>query len=85
MAGEYSTLLDNNFMSHFSGHFRGQKSRGPLKMSLEMGHKVIVPTKKNYVPQFLKQQDINSYLVPDIKIICHCNTFLYHKFKSKDE
>ncbi len=32
-------------------------------MSLEMAHKVIVPQKKNYVPQFLKQRDINSYKV----------------------
>jgi hypothetical protein len=61
-------------MSHFSGHFEGastfltpklslagQKSLGPLKMSLEMAHKVIVPPKKNYIPQFLKQRDINSY------------------------
>ncbi len=64
---------DNNFLSHFSGHFegastfltpklsRGQKSLGPLKMSLEMAQKVIVPQKKNYVPHFLKQRDINSY------------------------
>jgi hypothetical protein len=29
-------------------------------MSLEMAHKVIVPQKKNYVPQFLKQRDINT-------------------------
>ena len=28
-----------------------------------MAHKVIVPQKKNYVPQFLKQRDINSYYV----------------------
>ncbi len=40
---------------------RGQTSLGPLKMSLEMAHKVIVPPKKNYIPQFLKQRDINSY------------------------
>ena len=33
-------------------------------MSLEMAKKVIVPQKKNYVPQFLKQQDINSYYIP---------------------
>ena len=26
-----------------------------------MAHKVIVPQKKNYVPQFLKLRDINSY------------------------
>jgi hypothetical protein len=31
-------------------------------MSLEMAQKVIVPQKKNYVPQFLKQRDINSYM-----------------------
>ncbi len=68
----------NNFLSHFSGHFegastflrardnlRGQKSLGPLKMSLEMAQKVIVPQKNNYVPQFLKQRDINSYLRPN--------------------
>jgi hypothetical protein len=30
-------------------------------MSLEMAHKVIVPPTKNYIPQFLKQRDINSY------------------------
>ncbi len=30
-------------------------------MSLEMAQKVIVPQKKNYVPQFLKQRDINIY------------------------
>ena len=28
-----------------------------------MAQKVIVPQKKNYVPQFLKQRDINSYLI----------------------
>jgi hypothetical protein len=44
--------------------FKKQKSLGPLKMSLEMAHKVIVPQKKNYVPQFLKQRDINSYKEP---------------------
>jgi hypothetical protein len=42
-------------------NLRGQKSLGPLKMSLEMAHKVILPPKKNYIPQFLKQRDINSY------------------------
>jgi len=30
-------------------------------MSLEMAHKVILPPQKNYIPQFLKQRDINSY------------------------
>ncbi len=38
-------------------------SLGPLKMSLEMAHKVIVPPKKNYIPQFLKQRDINRYYI----------------------
>jgi hypothetical protein len=28
-----------------------------------MAHKVILPPKKNYIPQFLKQRDINSYYV----------------------
>jgi hypothetical protein len=31
--------------------FRGQKSRGPLKMSREMAHKVIVPQKKKIMSQ----------------------------------
>jgi hypothetical protein len=30
-------------------------------MPLEMAHKVILPPKKNYIPQFLKQRDVNSY------------------------
>jgi hypothetical protein len=46
-----SFFWDNNFLSHFSGHFEGAstfltpklKSLGPLKMSLEMAQKVIVP------------------------------------------
>jgi hypothetical protein len=33
-------------------------------MSLEMAHKVIFPPQKNYIPQFLKQRDINSYSAP---------------------
>jgi hypothetical protein len=35
-------------------------------MSLKMAHKVILPPKKNYIPQFLKQRDINSYLLIDL-------------------
>jgi hypothetical protein len=38
-------------------------------MSLEMAQKVIVPQKKNYVPQFLKQRDINSYYAPEAHIM----------------
>jgi hypothetical protein len=36
-------------------------------MSLEMAHKVILPPKKNYIPQFLKQRDINSYKLLDFR------------------
>ncbi len=49
---KYWTARDN---------LRGRKSLGPLKMSLEMARKVIVPPKKNYIPQFLKQRNINSF------------------------
>ncbi len=31
-------------------------------MSGEMAQKVIVPKKKNYVPNFLKQQDIGNFM-----------------------
>jgi hypothetical protein len=53
-------------MSHLSGHFEGASTFLTPKLSFarEMAHKVIVPTKKIYVPQFLKQRDIkdiNSY------------------------
>jgi hypothetical protein len=34
-------------------NLRGQKSLGPLKMSLKMAHKVIVPQKKNMSRSFL--------------------------------
>jgi hypothetical protein len=37
-------------------------------MSLEMAHKVILPPKKNYIPQFLKQRDINSYCAAGMRI-----------------
>jgi hypothetical protein len=40
-------------------------------MSLEMAHKVILPPKKNYIPQFLKQRDINSYKSPSYNLIEH--------------
>jgi hypothetical protein len=38
-------------------------------MSLEMAHKVILPPKKNYIPQFLKQRDINSYFIEGLVIV----------------
>ncbi len=34
-----------------------------------MAHKVIVPPKKNYIPQFLKQRDINSYSVRESEFL----------------
>jgi hypothetical protein len=37
-------------------------------MSLETAQKIIVPQKKNYVPHFLKQRDINSYFPCTIKM-----------------
>jgi hypothetical protein len=37
-------------------------------MSLEMAHKVILPPKKNYIPQFLKQRDINSYIASVVQL-----------------
>jgi hypothetical protein len=71
---------DNNFLSHFSGHFEGASTFLTPKLSLAAPgtiygvKKVLAPSKcpskrlkkllyKNYVPQFLKQRDINSFLV----------------------
>jgi hypothetical protein len=64
-------------MSHFSGHFEGAstfltprlsraQSLGPLKMSLEMAHKVIVPQKKIMSLSFLNSGTliVNSYGQP---------------------
>ena len=44
------------------GQVRGQKSRGPLKMSREMAKKVIVSKKTNYVPNFLRQWNICNFM-----------------------
>ena len=62
---------------HFSDccardNLRGQKSLGPLKMSLKMAHKVIVPPKKNYVPKFLKQRDIGNFMYPSAVVYRCC-------------
>jgi hypothetical protein len=59
----------------FFDPWRGQKSLGPLKMSREMAHKVMVPQKNNYVPQFLKQRYINSYLLFSY-FITYIHTFI---------
>ncbi len=84
---QHTTTVHNSTRDNL----RGQKSLGPLKMSLEMAHKVIVPP-KNYVPQFLKQRDINSYKHMTFGVICQsfnnaifCSTFhcylLYADFR----
>ena len=62
-------------------------------MSLETAQKVIVPQKKNYVPQFLKQRDINSYyvLLPYIIYVMEsgrfsqCPAFLSRTAKQRDK
>ena len=59
-------------MSRARDNLRGQKSLGPLKMSLEMAHKVIVPPKKNYVPKFLKQRDIGNFMYQSAVVYCCC-------------
>ncbi len=59
-------------MSCARDNLRGQKSLGPLKMSLEMAHKVIVPPKKNYVPKFLKQLDIGNFMYQSAVVYCCC-------------
>jgi hypothetical protein len=37
-----------------------------------MAHKVIVPPKKNYVPKFLKQRDIDNFMYQSAVIYCCC-------------
>jgi hypothetical protein len=58
-------------------------------MSLEMAHKVILPPKKNYIPQFLKQRDINSYYIGivECRIFCKQKTssFTFYPFKPGGE
>jgi hypothetical protein len=44
-------------MSHFSRHFERAKTFLTPKDNLGV--------KKNYVPQFLKQRDINSYFIKE--------------------
>jgi hypothetical protein len=43
----------------YSGQFRGQKSIGPLEISLEIAHYVVCPHKNN-IPHFQNQRCINS-------------------------
>jgi hypothetical protein len=52
-------------------------------MSLEMAHKVILPPKKNYIPQFLKQRDINSYYIPKTyDRVPYCKTVRHRNYVS---
>jgi hypothetical protein len=44
-------------------NLEGQKSPGPLKISLKMAHKVICPQKNN-LPHFQNQEYINSSVDP---------------------
>jgi hypothetical protein len=44
------------------GQFRGQKSRGPLKISRKMAHKVICPKTKNNLPNFQNQRCIGIFM-----------------------
>jgi hypothetical protein len=46
-------IFQTPISSHYPLPLRGQKSLGPLKMSLEMTHKVIVPQKKIMSRSFL--------------------------------
>ncbi len=44
-----------------SGQFKGSKKSSPPQNVPRHGSKSYCPAKKKYVPQFLKQRDINSY------------------------
>jgi hypothetical protein len=50
-------------MSHFKGHFEGAKTFLTLSIvpSAARENLGVKKVEKNYVPQFLKQRDINSY------------------------
>jgi hypothetical protein len=61
--GASTFLTPKNCPSLRSGQFRGQKSLGPLEISLEMAHYVVCPQKKNYILHFQNQRCINSYKV----------------------
>jgi hypothetical protein len=73
MMGTMRVILTINvpLFKKLRDNLRGQKSLGPLKMSLEMAHKVIVP-QKNYVPKFLKQRDIGNFMYMSAVVYCCC-------------
>ncbi len=62
---------------------RGPRLFWPLKMSLEMAQKVVVPQKKNYVPQFLKQRDINSYYTNLLRFLERSIIFCFLSLSAK--
>jgi hypothetical protein len=59
-------------MSHFEGHFEGVKkveapSKCPEKWLIKL-----LSHKKNYIPKFLKQQDIGNFMYPSVVVYCCC-------------
>jgi hypothetical protein len=44
--GPFQGIFREDFFDLRSGQFRGQKSLGPLEISLEMAHYVVCPQKK---------------------------------------
>ncbi len=64
-------------MSHFKGHFEGAKTF----LTFFFCARDNLGVKKNYVPQFLKQRDINSYTAtvpcPTLLVLLLKNTLTY--------
>ncbi len=56
--------IDPDSLKMRSGQFKGSKKSWPPQNVPRNGSESYCPTKKNYVPQFLKQWDINSYFIP---------------------
>jgi hypothetical protein len=56
-------LLTPNLSLAAPGQFKGSKKSWPPQNVPQNGSKRYCPAKKNYVPQFLKQRDINSYFI----------------------
>jgi hypothetical protein len=56
-------------MSNLRDNLRGQKSLGPLKMSLEMAHKVIVPQKKIMSRSFLNSGTLIVKRCPSVRFL----------------
>ncbi len=67
----FNTLWDIIFLRE--GQFRGQKSRGPLKMSREMAHKVTVPLTKIMSRSFLNS---GTYITSYFLTVHYFNSFV---------